>query len=109
MRYIFYIALVVVYCYIEVMDDFTIHACEQVLRFSSVSNWNDLSEQLKVQLGFNMGVLCHSLNLSKEDGYQFLSDVREDVITLQKFHDNIKSLVEIHAIAVNSENISRPF
>lgn len=35
-------------------QDFIIHACEQVLRFSQVENWDNLSEERKVQLGFNM-------------------------------------------------------
>jgi len=39
------------------MDDFIIHGCEQVLRFTQVEHWDDLSEELKVQLGFNMGLL----------------------------------------------------
>ncbi|EKE25047.1 MAG: hypothetical protein ACD_5C00315G0002 [uncultured bacterium] len=28
-------------------EDFVIHACEQVLRFTQVGNWNDSSEETK--------------------------------------------------------------
>jgi hypothetical protein len=48
-------------------EEFTKHACEQVLRFSIVEKWDDLSEARKVQLGFNMGAMSLALNLSKED------------------------------------------
>jgi len=29
-------------------EDFIIHACEQVLRFTKVDKWDDLSEERKV-------------------------------------------------------------
>ena len=47
------------------MDEFTIHACEQVLRFTQVEHWNDLPEEFKIQLGFNMGVVALGLKLTK--------------------------------------------
>lgn len=91
------------------MDSFVIHACEQVLRFTTVDTWDDLSEERKVQLGFNMGVVAHGLELSKEDGFQVFSNAREGVISMSEFHEHIKSLVDIHNIPVEESNISRPF
>ena len=40
---------------------FVTHGCEQVLRFSRVDSWDALSEEIKVQLGFNMGVVALGL------------------------------------------------
>ena len=91
------------------MDAFTIHACEQVLRFSKVDKWGDLSEERKVQLGFNMGVMAHGLKLTKEDGFLVLSNARQEVVSMQAFREHIKSLVLSHGIEVNDANISRPF
>lgn len=91
------------------MDNFTIHACEQVLRFTQVDKWSDLSEEIKVQLGFNMGAIAHGLVLSKEDGFLALANVRQDAITMQEFREHIKSLVESHGVEVDEANIARPF
>ena len=44
-------------------ENFTIHACEQALRFTRVDKWDDLSEEVKVQLGFNMGAMALGLEL----------------------------------------------
>ena len=33
------------------MNEFLIHACEQVLRFTQAERWDDLPEAIKVQLG----------------------------------------------------------
>ena len=51
------------------MKDFVIHACEQSLRFSTGSKWEDLSDKLKMQLSFNVGVMALGLDLPKEQGY----------------------------------------
>lgn len=91
------------------MDSFVIHACEQVLRFTQVNKWNDLSEELKVQLSFNMGVMSHGLELTKEDGFQALSNVRQEIISMPVFRGHIKSLVTSHRVKVNETNIARPF
>lgn len=91
------------------MDTFIIHACEQVLRFSQVEKWDDLSEELKVQLGFNMGVVAHGLQLSKEDGFMALSQVRQGVTPVHLFREHIKSLVLSHGVKVDEVNIARPF
>ena len=68
------------------MNDFTIHGCEQILRFSLAKNWKDLSETIKVQLGFNMGVVALGLNLSKEEGYLNLVALQEEIISMEEFH-----------------------
>lgn len=91
------------------MDEFTTHACEQVLRFTQVDKWDDLPEERKVQLGFNMGVMSHGLLLAKEDGYQFLADAREGSISMQAFREHVLSLVQSRGVDVKEENITRPF
>ncbi len=90
-------------------EEFTIHACEQVLRFSRVNKWNDLSEELKVQLGFNMGAMSLGLSLSKEDGFLALKNVREGIISMEEFHKHIKTIVLAHKIKVDEAKVSRPF
>jgi hypothetical protein len=91
------------------MEDFIIHGCEQVLRFTQVEKWDDLSEERKVQLGFNMGVVALGLALSKSDGYQPLADVREGKISMQDFRNHLKSLVIAHGVRVDEKNVARPF
>jgi hypothetical protein len=91
------------------MDDFVIHGCEQVLRFTRAGQWDDLSEERKVQLGFNMGVVALGLNLSKSDGYQPLADVREGKISMQDFRNHLRLLVASREVPVDEVNISRPF
>ncbi len=91
------------------MEKFIIHGCEQVLRFSRVEKWNDLSEQIKVQLGFNMGVVALGLSLSKEDGFLALSNVREEKISMTKFNEHIKKLVETYNVPVDDAQIAREF
>lgn len=90
------------------MDSFVIHACEQVLRFTQVDKWNDLSEEIKVQLGFNMGAMAHGLGLTKEEGFLALSNARQEVISMQVFREHIKSLVTSHDVMVDETNITRP-
>ena len=91
------------------MNEFTIHACEQVLRFSRDTTWSDLSEERKVQLGFNMGVMALGLELTKEDGFLALASVREGVTSMQSFHSHVRQLVATHSVPVQEENILRPF
>ena len=90
-------------------EDFIIHACEQVLRFTQVDKWDDLSEERKVQLGFNMGAMALGLSLSKEDGFQVLADACSGIISMQKFREHIMSLVISREIKVDEKNIARPF
>ncbi len=90
-------------------DEFLVHACEQVLRFSKVSNWDDLSEEVKVQLGFNMGAMALGLNLSKEDGFLALSNARQGHISMKEFHEHARSLVLSHKIVVDGAKVARPF
>jgi hypothetical protein len=91
------------------MNNFVIHACEQSLRFSNSIEWNDLSDKLKMQLSFNVGVMALGLGLSKEDGYQSLANVCSGESTMRKFHDHVRELVQIYKIEVNEENIKKPF
>lgn len=90
-------------------EDFIIHACEQVLRFTQVDKWDDLSEERKVQLGFNLGVMALGLDLTKEEGFQALSNARSGAISMQDFREHLMSLIFSHKIEVNEENIARPF
>ncbi len=91
------------------MQDFVIHACEQVLRFTRVEQWDDLSEERKVQLGFNMGVAALGLKLTKDEGFQALADMREGKISVQDFQKHFKSLIISHEVKVDEANIARPF
>ncbi len=90
-------------------QDFIIHACEQVLRFSQVENWDNLSEERKVQLGFNMWVVALGLNLNKDDGFIALANARQSIISMQEFHQHVTRLVTKHGIIVDNQKIARPF
>jgi len=90
-------------------EEFTKHACEQVLRFSIVEKWDDLSEARKVQLGFNMGAMSLALNLSKEDGFMALFNARTGEISMQEFREHIESIVLKYDIKVEEDMIDRPF
>lgn len=89
--------------------NFTIHACEQVMRFTRIASWEDLSEAVKVQLGFNMGAMALGLNLSKEDGYMALTKLREGKVSIAEFRAHIQHLIEINEITVDQKMIDRPF
>jgi len=91
------------------MEDFVIHGCEQVLRFTRVKNWDDLSEERKVQLGFNMGVVSLGLELTKAEGYQALADAREGRISMIDLRDHLKLLITSRQVKVNDANIEKPF
>ncbi|MCT4617680.1 MAG: hypothetical protein N4A38_05730 [Candidatus Gracilibacteria bacterium] len=90
-------------------EEFTKHACEQVLRFSIVEKWDDLSEARKVQLGFNMGAMSLALNLSKEDGFMALFNVRTGEISMQEFRKHIANIVAKYNIKVEEKMIELPF
>lgn len=90
-------------------ESFIIHSCEQVLRFTRVDRWDDLSEERKVQLGFNMGVVSLGLKLTKEQGFQFLTNAREGKITMQAFRDHLKSVVDSNQIKVDEAKVAKPF
>jgi hypothetical protein len=91
------------------MNDFVIHACEQVLRFTTVKDWNDLSEERKVQLSFNMGVFALGLDLTKEEGYDSIAGTAMGDITVQELHEHLRSLVVSHGIEIKEENVARLF
>lgn len=90
-------------------DEFVVHACEQVLRFTRAATWDDLSEKLKVQLGFNMGVAALGLGLSKEEGFLALSDLREGIVSMDAFRERFHSMIVAHKIVVDGTKIARPF
>ncbi|MFH0808665.1 MAG: hypothetical protein V1888_03575 [archaeon] len=90
-------------------EEFIKHACEQVLRFTKVKKWDDLSEELKVQLGFNMGVMALGLNLSKEDGFLALSNAREGNSSMEKFHKHVRAITLSYKINLDEEKVARPF
>jgi hypothetical protein len=89
--------------------DLVTHACEQALRFSSVANWHDLSEERKVQLGFNMGIIALGLNLSKDDGYMVMWKAREGLISMPTMREHVAILVKKHEIPVDAERIDKSF
>jgi hypothetical protein len=91
------------------MDTFIIHGCEQILRFTRAEHWDDLSEERKVQLGFNMGVVALGLNLTKEESFQSLINAKEGKILMLEFHNHLRSLIDSHKVKVNEEMVARPF
>ncbi len=90
-------------------EEFVTHACEQVLRFTQVEKWDDLSEEVKVQLGFNMGAMALGLSLTKEDGFLALSNARQGNVSMQAFREHVKTVVASHQIEVDEAKIARPF
>lgn len=90
-------------------NEFIIHSCEQVLRFTQVEQWNDLSEERKVQLGFNMGVVALGLKLTKEEGFLTLWSAREGKISMRDFRNHLNTLIMSRQIKVDEAKISRPF
>ena len=90
-------------------EEFVVHACEQVLRFSRVEKWSDLSEELKVQLGFNMGAMALGLDLSKNDGFLALANARLGVMSMNEFHQHIRRLVLENGVVVDDQKVARPF
>ncbi len=96
-------------CYNGDMNDFVIHACEQVLRFTTVHDWNDLNEERKVQLSFNMGVMALGLNLTKKEGYDSLASTAKGGMTVQQLHQHLRLLIASHQVAIQEENITKPF
>ena len=90
-------------------DEFIKHACEQVLCFTQVDNWDDLSEELKVQLGFNMGAMALGLSLAKEDGFLAFAKMRQGHTTIQQFREHIKAVVIKNDIEVDKTQIARQF
>jgi len=91
------------------MNDFVIHACEQVLRFTSVNDWNELTEERKVQLSFNMGVFVLGLDLTKEEGYDSIAATARGDMTIQELHEHLRSLVVFHNVAIKEEYVTRRF
>lgn len=89
--------------------DFIIHACEQVLRFTQVDKWDDLSEERKVQLGFNLGAMALGLNLNKSESFQPLNDARSGVISMKEFRKHLLSLIILYKVEVDEINIAKPF
>lgn len=90
-------------------EEFIKHACEQVLRFTQVEKWVDLSEEIKVQLGFNMGAMSLGLNISKEDGFLALANARLGYLSMQDFHNHLKKLVAKYEVKIDKANIAKPF
>jgi hypothetical protein len=91
------------------MDTFVIHSCEQVLRFAQAGTWDELTEERKVQLAFNMGVMAHGLHLTKEEGYLPLVHLREGTMSTKDFRAHAAHLVEMHAVPVSEENCTKGF
>ena len=90
-------------------DEFIKHACEQVLRFTQVNNWDDLTEEVKVQLGFNMGAMALGLSLSKEDGFLALANARQGKTTMPEFREHLQKVIESHKVIVDPTQVARPF
>ena len=74
-----------------------------------MSKWDELSEERKVQLGFNMGVMALGLGLSKEEGFIALSDVRDGRMSMERFHEHIEEIVLFKGIVVDRAKVEREF
>ena len=72
-----------------------------MLRFTQVDKWDDLSEEVKVQLSFNMGVVALGLSLTKEDGFLALANARQGVVSMQSFQKHMMMLIDSHKIQVD--------
>jgi hypothetical protein len=91
------------------MNEFIIHACEQSLRFSTAKNWDSLSEKIKMQFSFNVGVMALGLELTKAEGYDALADVCLGKSSLNDFHKQVRILLKNKEIQISEENVARPF
>jgi len=91
------------------MNEFVVHACEQVLRFTTVKDWKDLSEERKVQLSFNMGVFSPGLGLSKEEGYDSVAGTARGDMAVQELHKHLRSIVTSHGVVIEEENVAKEF
>ena len=90
-------------------EEFIKPACEQVLRFTQASKWDDLSEEVKVQLGFNVGAIALGLDLSKEDGFLALANLRKGIISMEEFHEHIRSIVKSYNVVIDEAMVDLPF
>lgn len=97
------------YYILKHMNDLVIHACEQVLRFTAVSDWSDLSEERKVQLSFNLGLCTLGLGLTKEEGYDALASTRRGELTIQELHAHLRAIVQSQAVVIDEEKVAKPF
>ncbi len=89
-------------------EEFIKHACEQVLRFTRAGNWGDFSEEVTVQIGFNVGAMALGLDLSKEDGFLALANLRKGIISMEEFHEHIQAIVKSNKIVVDGAKVARP-
>lgn len=90
-------------------NEFIIHSCEQALRFTQVDKWDDLSEERKVQLGFNLGAMALGLDLNKSESFEPLTDVRNGSMSMQKFREHLVLLITSCKVEVDEINIAKPF
>jgi len=91
------------------MNDFATHACEQVLRFTQVDKWEDLTEDVQAQLIFNVGAMALGLNLAKGDGFLAITKLRTGEMSMEAFRDHVNALIISHKVEVDNEQIARPF
>jgi hypothetical protein len=84
------------------------HACTQVLRFTSVATWDDLSSDRQVQLGFNLGLVVLGLGLSKTEGYDALALAQTGAQSMQQLHNHFKSLISKHNIEPDQVQLDKP-
>lgn len=63
----------------------------------------------KVQLGFNMGAMALGLSLTKQEGFQALSDARSGLVSMQEFREHLKSLIISHKVEVDEAKIAKSF
>lgn len=91
------------------MKDLTIHSCEQALRFSSAPSWEALSEKIRMQFSFNVGLMSMGLDIPKEDGYDELKKLCLGEITMADYHAHVRGIVEKYEVPINEEKLQKPF
>jgi hypothetical protein len=88
-------------------QDLVAHACVQVLRFTSVAAWDDLSSDRQVQLGFNLGLVVLGLGLSKAEGYDALAMAQTGAQSMQQLHDHLESLIIHHQVELDQVQLHK--
>lgn len=79
-------------------EEFTKHACMKIIELSNTESWDDFSEKVKVQMGFNMGAVSLSLDLAKENGFLNLESVRKGDITMDEFKNRMIDIFTFYNI-----------
>jgi len=56
-----------------------------------------------------MGAMALGLSLTKQEGFQALSDARSGLVSMQEFREHLKSLIISHKVEVDEAKIAKSF